>query len=363
MTLLPATARAAALACFGLLLTACGTESDKKLQDYAQVIPPANLSVVVSNAVTGDPIAGAEARFDGDTATTAADGKALFSDIAAITQGLVHIKAAGFTRTSQFTTTAHGTTAKVSARLLPVGATTTINPAAGGGLSQAGTPAQATIPANVLVDAAGTPVTATTTLELTTINLNNNISSVPGAFATAAGEPLEGFGTIQLIGTAGGADVSVATGSTITIRVPYTSRSTATPPATMGMIHFDDTTGHWVPSTTTATLQGTAPNQYYEATVDQLGTWMAGKIISPSVTLSGCVVNEGSNTPAANVRIQAEGITYSGLSYALTDAAGKFSVKVKSEAASQVIVNGVFGSQCDQRDQTDLEVHVVFQTA
>lgn len=355
MTLLPSSLRpflampfrfrAVLLACLTAMLAACGADTDKALEDFAYVPPPAHLAGRVSDALTSDPIVGASIRVDDMTATTDAEGRFLLEDVSVSHETLVRVTAAGYARTTLVTNTVHGLTAEVTARLLPVGATTTINPAAGGSLAQPGSTADADLPANALVDADGNAVTATVTLELTAINMTSSISSAPGDFASNAGEPIEGYGALQLTAQAGGDDVQLAAGQTATVRIPFSSRNDAAAPASLPLMRFDEATGHWEPSSITATLGGTSPDQYYEADVGQLGTWMLGSVINPSVNLTGCVVHEGGAVPAANVRVQAEGITYSGISYAITDGAGRFTLKVKPGADSQVVVNGVYGKR------------------
>lgn len=354
MTLLPSSLRlflampfrfrAVLLACLTAMLAACGADTDKALEDFAYVPPPAHLAGRVSDALTSDPIVGASIRVDDMATTTDAEGRFLLEDVSVSHQTLVRVTAAGYARTTLVTNTVHGLTAEVTARLLPVGATTTINPAAGGSLAQPGSTADADLPANALVDADGNAVTTTVALELTAINMTSSISSAPGDFASNAGEPIEGYGALQLTAQAGGDDVQLAAGQTATIRIPFSSRNDAVAPASLPLMHFDEATGHWGSSSLIATLGGTSPDQYYEANVDQLGTWMVGTVINPSVNLTGCVVHEGGG-PAANVRVQAEGITYSGISYAITDGAGRFSLKVKPGTSSQVVVNGVYGKR------------------
>lgn len=340
---MPLRFRAMLLACLTAMLAACGADTDKALEDFAYVPPPAHLAGRVSDALTSDPIVGASIRVDDMTTTTDAEGRFLFEDVSVSHETLVRVTAAGYARTTLVTNTVHGLTAEVTARLLPVGATTTINPAAGGSLAQPGSTADADLPANALVDADGNAVTATVTLALTAINMTSSISSAPGDFASNAGEPIEGYGALQLTAQAGGDDVQLAAGQTATIRIPFSSRNDAAAPVSLPLMRFDETTGHWEQSSIAATLGGATPDQYYEASVDQLGTWMVSTVINPSVNLTGCIVHEGGAAPAANVRVQAEGITYSGISYAITDGAGCFTLKVKPN--SQVVVNGVYGKR------------------
>lgn len=332
---------------FTVLLAGCGAETDTPLEQFGYTPPPpppAHLSGRVSDAGTGAVIAGATITVGTLTATTGADGKFLINNVPITTVLLVGVRATGFAPTTVVTNTAPGLTSDVSAQLLPVAASTSVNAATGGSLTVPGSPAQATLPGNAVVDEDGVAVTGPVTLSLTPINMTQNLSAAPGDFTVSTGGPIESFGAATVtVQDPSGNELALGTGITGTIRIPFSSRNTDPAPATLPLMHFDASTGHWVQGTATATLAGTAPNQYYQGSIDALGTWTVANVISPSVKLTGCVVNEGTGAPVSNVRIQSEGITYSGMSFGITNAAGQFSIDVKP--GSNVIVNGVYGKR------------------
>lgn len=328
-----------------VLLAACGTETDSTLDSFAGTPPPtpsANAAGRVTSASTSAAISGATVSLGDVTATTDAAGNFSLLDVTASGSAVVHVTAPGYMDAYVITNTVPGFTASVSVRLLPVAETTSITASTGGVALVAGTPAEVSLGANVLADAEGTPVTGPVTVAMTPINMQQSLSAAPGDYTDSNGSPIEGFGGLAVTATDGaGAPVALAAGQTATIRIPYSSRSDAAALATVDLFHFDGVTGRWVQGGA-ATLGGIAPNQYYEGSIDAFGSWAAGSVINPVVYLSGCVVREGTSTRVAGVRVESEGISYSGRSAALTDASGNFRMAIK--ANSSVIVNGIVGN-------------------
>jgi hypothetical protein len=91
----------------------------------------------------------------------------------------------------------------------------------------------------------------------------------------------------------------------------------------------------------TATLQGTAPNQYYEGTVTHFGNWSAGQLYTVSI-ITACLLDAG-NQPVAGARLTSDGIDYSGNAAATTNAQGVALVPMKRSA--QAIISASSGAR------------------
>ena len=126
---------------------------------------------------------------------------------------------------------------------------------------------------------------------------------------------------------------------TATIRIPVGTRNTS-PPATAPFFYFDAATGKWIEQGT-GTLAGTAPNQYYEGTVSQVGTWAAAQY-DDSVNVAGCLQNDRGQR-VAGARVVSDGINYSGTATATTDVNGNFSVPMRKQG--QAILTAQSGSR------------------
>lgn len=324
------------------LLTACGTETGAPLESLAGTPLFANVSGRLTNGMDSSPVVGAAVSIGDIAASSDASGRFLLPQVPASTRVLVQVVAPGYVDGFPITNTVLGFTSSIAAQLLPVSAVAPVVVAAGGTVSVPASSASLTVAANTLVLSDATPASGSVNLAVTPINTAQNLLSMPGDFTASTGEPIESFGGIAVSGaTAASAAVDLAAGQTATINIPFASRNTGTPPATLTLFSFDTTTGYWVASGT-ATLMGTAPSQYYQGTISHLGIWTAAELVSPSVFLNGCVTNEGTTHGVGNVRVQAEGIDYSGVSSAITGGDGKFRMAVKPN--STVIVNGQLGN-------------------
>lgn len=328
-----------------LLLGGCGLETDGPLASLAgtpPTVPAANAAGHVTNALDGTDVAGATVGIGDLSTTTDSDGKFELDAVAAGRNTLVHVSAPGYVETYAVTNTVSGYTAQLLVQLLPIAETTVLVGASGGTAGVSGTPAQVDLPGNALALADGSTAAGNVDIDVTPINMAQNLTAAPGDFTDSAGAALQSFGGLATTASDDGTgdSVDLASGQTATIRIPFSSRNTDPAPATLTLYRFDPAAGHWVAGGT-ATLAGTDPDQYYEGSIDRLGIWMAAAALSPVVYLNGCVVNEGSTTRVGNVRVQAEGISYSGISAATTDASGKFRMPILSDGS--VIVNGQLG--------------------
>jgi Carboxypeptidase regulatory-like domain len=188
-----------------------------------------------------------------------------------------------------------------------------------------------TLPPNALVPAGGGAAPTTVGVRVTQIAVATDSHLLSGDYTDDNANPVETFGGVTLSSSV---PVSLASGQTLTLNIPVSSRGAA--PATVNLYRFDPGSGRWVRAGT-ATLSGGA----YTATVTAFGQWMVGASIASPVTITGCV-NDDAGAPAANVRVEAEGISYSSIAQATTNAQGQFTVT--GRPSSRLLVSGRRGA-------------------
>lgn len=270
-------------------------------------------------------------------AITGPDGKFTVSAPAG-DRTVVHVEASGFAEAFPVASVSSGQTSNLGVKLVPIGGTTAVSVSSGATVSISNSAAQVTIPANGLVPkASGTP-TGSVNVSLTPINPAVDPNLMPGGFTgiSAAGgsaQPIESFGAL-LVDIRDSADTqyNLAPGKTSTIRIPLGTQS-ANPPATIPLWYFDETAGVWKEEGT-ASLQGTAPDQYYEGTVAHFSYWNADQVLD-SIFVNGCV-KDASSRPVAGAIVLTEGITYTGIAEDRTAADGTFRVAVRKNSRAKL---------------------------
>ncbi len=283
------------------------------------------------------PISGATVKTDAGTTTTAADGKFSVSAPAG-DRTIVHVEANGFAKAFSVARVTPGQTANLGVKLVPTGATETVSVAVGGTVSVSNSPARVTIPANGLVPQAGGTPAGTVSVSVTPINPATDPNLMPGGFngISAGGsstQPIESFGAMLVdIRDSVGARYTLAGGKTSTIRIPLGTQS-ANPPATVPLWFFDETAGVWKEEGT-ATLQGTAPNRYYEGPVAHFSYWNAD-IVTERIFVTGCV-KDANGQLVANALVQTEGLDYTGTAVAVTAADGTFSAAMRKSSRAKL---------------------------
>jgi hypothetical protein len=313
-------------------LVACGSSD-------SNVDPPANTGTItglVVSAVTGQPVAGATAAVGTLSATTGADGR---FTLAAVPEGaaVVGISAPNHARNFANATVVTGQAAAVTTRLSALGTRQTYSAAAGATIGVPNSPAQVVLPAGGIVDGSGAAFTGTVTVELSPIDPALDPASMPGDMTTRVGsgalQSIESFGAMAVVLTdSAGNRLNLASGASSTVRIPLSTRSPA-PPATVPLFYFDETTGLWVEEGT-ATLHGTAPNQYYEGTVTHFTYWNADRVID-TITVNGCV-RDTSNAPVVGATVRSDGLDYSGTASTITNASGEFSVAMRRASLASI---------------------------
>ncbi len=329
----------AALA-LALVLAACGGNDDESGQPYVpagqQPTQPGSLGGRAQSAGDGQTVTGASVTVDGTTVTTGGDGTFSFADLTQIDRLLVAINAPGFAPMVRITSVTGGVVTTVPTRLAPVAATVSLDAAAGGTTAVPGSTAQVSFPAGAVVTSAGAAPTQPVLVRLTPINPAQDPNLLPGDYRTTnsgAAAWLETFGGLSVVLTdATGGTYTLAAGQSATIRIPAATRASTLPP-TVPLYGFNESTGLWE-SGGTATLAGTAPNQYYEGTVTRFTTWAADDLLS-TVQVTGCVLDSVGRR-VARARVELDGVTYSGTTNVLTDRSGNFSVPMRSNATAIV---------------------------
>ena len=320
-----------------LVVGACGGGSD------APMPPPVTTTGSVSGTVvasrTGLALSGVTVASAGHSASTAADGSYTLNDVPTGDGKVVTFELAGHARGVLAVSVAASATARANARLTPVGATQSFDATMATTVAVAGSPAQVSLPAAGLVTAAGAAFTGTATVEVTPINPANDPGNMPGnytAMATGSSAPqtIESFGALNVtLKDAGGNALNLAAGKTATIRIPLATRS-PNPPATIPLFYFNESTGLWVQEGT-ATLAGTAPNQYYEGTVSHFTYWNADQVID-TIRVIGCTQDD-QGAKVSDADVDSYGSDYSGHDHVTSNANCDFAVAIRKGSVANVV--------------------------
>jgi len=300
--------------------------------------PPAQTGTVsglVVSSASGAPLAGATVRVGAVSTTSAADGRYTLAGVAA-GAALVEFSATDHARSFANATVVVNETARADARLTPVGARATLAAASGGTVGVPGTPAQVVLPAAGLVDRNGAAFNGPVTVELTPIDPAADPGNMPGELSTRSGntvQPIESFGALAVtLQDAAGNRLNLASGRTATIRIPLATRS-PNPPATVPLFFFDESAGTWKQEGT-ATLAGTAPNQYYEGTVTHFTFWNADQV-TETIFVRGCVQDLG-GARVRDAEVESEGIDYTGSARVRSNANGEFELPMRRNGRATI---------------------------
>jgi hypothetical protein len=323
------------------MLSACGGGGSSTEAPAAAA--QATISGTVRDAAS-QPVAGVRVALGGSTVDTDGSGQYSLSVApSAAPTNLVSFAKVGYASQTSTTTQAlsSGATVRVDATVVPVGATASFNPATSATLTVSGSTASVGLPAASLVRANGSAASGPAQAQLTVIDPSVDASVMPGNFTAAGGSvaaPIESFGALQVnLVDADGSKLNLASGQSATIRIPAVSRGGAALPGTVPLFYFDESTGLWVQEGT-ATLQGTAPSQFYQGTVSHFTTWNADRLLD-TVFLNGCVQDAAGARVGAGVLIVAGGVDYIASPSAVTDSTGAFRMAVKKNATTRLFAD------------------------
>ena len=314
---------------------------DQNLPPPPPPVQKAKATGRVTNALSGQGLAQVTVSVGSASTVTADDGSYTLTEIAPAASVLLSFTKAGMVPQSRATATLSGSGAStvINIPMLPVAVTVNFDPQAAYDVVVPGSTAMVRLRANSLRRADGSAPTGPATARVTPIAPASDINVMPGNYlaGTDGGSaPIESFGALDAsFVDADGAPLNLAAGTDATVRIAPSSRSDTLPPS-VPLFHYNTTTGLWVQEGS-ATLQGTAPSQYYEGTVTHFTTWNADQIYN-TVRINGCVQNAAGER-VGGALVASEGKTYTGMATALTDANGEFSVAVKRTSGAYVIAS------------------------
>lgn len=291
--------------------------------------PIVGLIGLVVDANTGAPLPNVTVTAGTLVTTTDAQGNFAMPTIATGTN-VVSFTLAAYAPESRTIQISSSINASVVVQMMPNATTTpsSFDPTAGATAS-AGT-AQVVISGGSLRDAAGNPPTGTVNVALTPLTPSLDAFLLPGDYVvTLAGggtSSFEAFGAVDVSVTdSSGTAFSGALAAAASIQIPVDTRS-STLPASVSLMRFDPTTGLWIEDGT-ATLQGTAPNQFYGGSISRPATWAAGQAYTAS-NITACVTDTGGR-PIAGARVVSDGIDYTGGGTGWTNTSGVAVVPMK----------------------------------
>ena len=305
----------------------------------ATLIVPA-IGTVSGRAVdsaTALGVPGVTVRVAGRSGTTDATGAFSITGVTAGSRLTVVFESDTHATTARIASLGAGGSTDVQARLLRVGTTASVDVAAGGTVTLSGSPARVVLPAAGVQRGDGTVPTGAMQVRVTPINPALDTALMPGDFTTVvsgASQPIESFGALNVtLRDSAGQPLNLRSGQSATLRIPLGTRS-GSPPATIPLFYFDTAAGRWVQEGT-ATLAGTAPNQYYEGTVTHFTTWNADQVME-TVRLTGCVA-DATGARISGARISGDGVNYSGTTSAVTDTGGNFTIAVRRNSQTTLV--------------------------
>jgi len=315
-----------------MFLQACGGGSSTPSNTNSNTINPGVATSALRVRVQSDsgvPVAFATVTWSGQQVTTNAQGVLEF-DGSPAAGDVVNVSSAGYEPGIMRLAAAQEDVVVVLTTRVT---TATLDVATGGTVQVSGSVAQVNLPANGLVlNGTTTAATGKATVSITPIDPSADSSAMPGSYllqTNAGAVPIESFGAIRVsLENASGQRLNLAAGKKATIRIPVASRSSA-PPATIPLLYLDEATGLWQEEGS-ATLKGTAPNQYYEGDVAHFTFWNADRPLE-TVWIDGCLV-DAKNQPVANAQLLSDGLDYSGQSSTTSDAQGRFRVAMRKSS-------------------------------
>lgn len=211
------------------------------------------------------------------------------------------------------------------------------------------------IAANTMITESGDLVTGEVAFDITVLDASRDPEILPlnyGIGYVASDGLTESYGALSVIAQQNYESVYIADGSTIRLGIPVADNASATPQEA-DLFYFDTSLGHWV-QRGTATLISTGVSPYYQADVDAFGIWGVGRVYD-SIVYQGCLVDETGSAVDGAV-VSAQGRDFIGLSQAVSDASGDFSIYVRenSEILLQASSGGQYAARVLVSDDTDM---------
>lgn len=216
--------------------------------------------------------------------------------------------------------------------MVPVAVTESFDPALDHVTAAPGSVAQVGFLANSMQTSTGAAPTGNVTASLTPLAVSADLNVLPGNYRAGDGVapavPVESFGAVAMrLADAALNPMQMAAGQTATLRIPAASRGTPLP-ATVSLFYFDPVASLWREEGT-ATLAGTAPDEYYEGSIARFASFWSANAAYAVALATGCVVDP-TGSRVAGATVVAEGTTYTGNATAVTDALGNFTVATRN---------------------------------
>ncbi|MCW7541249.1 hypothetical protein OOT46_25900 [Aquabacterium sp. A7-Y] len=321
-----------------LALSACGGGGGGD----APPAPPATAAVsgVAVSSEGSAAIAEARVTVAGAETRTDAQGRFVLEGVPAGQREVVKVEKAGYADGFLALDLLAGGRHGGEVRLVKVGRTQTIDAAQANVVTVPDSPARVDLPAASLQGPNGEAPSGRVTVELTPLDTAADPGSMPGDYTTDQDERIESFGAMQVrLRDAEGRRMNLKAGQEATLRIPLSSRS-PTPPPTIPLWYFDETAGRWVQEGS-ATLQGTAPNRYYEGKVKHFTYWNAD-IVQDTIYVYGCVADKAGRR-VEGAHVQTYGIDYSGTDSDLSDREGEFKVAIRRNSRATLTAQRLDG--------------------
>tara|TARA_R110002126_G_scaffold33382_15_gene104475 strand:- start:3687 stop:6071 length:2385 start_codon:yes stop_codon:yes gene_type:complete len=189
------------------------------------------------------------------------------------------------------------------------------------------------LPANAFANAQNAIYSGEVTAAVTNVDASSDPAVMPGYYLAVdpnngEEQAFESFGALNAVfQDANGDALQLADNVVAQIRIPLATRGT-NPPATIPLIHFDEQTGIWTVEGEATLMTDDQGRRYYAGEVGHFSTWNAD-VLFDSVTITGCALDNQTQSPIPGVRLIADGVDYIGRSIAYTNAAGEFTIAVR----------------------------------
>lgn len=198
--------------------------------------------------------------------------------------------------------------------------------------------AKVSLPANALVDENGNPVSGSINAKATYFDPTGDFyyDVFPGDFTgiSSNGEEglLESYGFIDVSFTQNGEELNLAEGMSADITIPIPQELLANAPDPIPLFFFDEEEGRWIEEGSASIVNGK-----YVGTVTHFSSWNADFLNTDEIcTIKGRVVDE-LGSPLQSALVVATGTDFSGGNGAYTNADGRFSMQIKSDASVVLI--------------------------
>lgn len=268
--------------------------------------------------------------------TSGADGSYSLS-VPTNDRAVVRVDADGFAENFRVARVQAGQSTPLTVQLLRNGVTQDVAIAAGGTVTVPSSSAQVVLPPGGLIPRSGGSPAANVAVSVTPINVATTTRDMPGDFTTSASgtiTQIESFGAMLIdVRDSNNVRYGLIPGSTSTIRIPVSTRSSNVP-ATMPLFYFDDSTGRWTQDGQ-ATLVVDGSNRYYEGTVSRFSYWNAD-LVMETIVVTGCVKNAAGQL-VANALVESDGIDYSGSSQVYTATDGSFQIPIRMNGRATIV--------------------------